>query len=174
MMSLFCGMYASDNVLPDQTRKPTRASKLTKRNTGMTNVSSVQYAATLLRISSGALFLAHGLLKVKVFTVAGTVGYFESLGLPGFLAYLTICAELAGGLALIFGVATRAVSLALIPVLLGATWVHAGNGWMFSNQGGGWEFPLFWAVAQGAIALLGSGAFALRIPALQKTLGQFA
>lgn len=120
------------------------------------------YAALILRVSSGALFIAHGLMKVFVFTLPGTVGFFESLGLPGFLAYLTIIAEVGGGLALILGVATRAVSLALIPVLLGATWVHAGNGWVFSSEGGGWEFPLFWAIVQGAIALLGSGAYALK------------
>jgi putative oxidoreductase len=120
------------------------------------------YAALILRVSSGALFIAHGLLKVFVFTIPGTVGFFESLGLPGVLAYLTIVAELGGGLALILGVATRAVSLALIPVLLGATWAHGGNGWTFSNEGGGWEFPLFWAIVQGAIALLGSGAYALK------------
>lgn len=136
--------------------------------------TSSDYAATLLRVSSGVLFLAHGLLKVNVFTVAGTVGYFESLGLPGFLAYLTIAAEIGGGLALNLGVATRLVSLGLIPVLLGATWVHSGNGWLFSGEGGGWEFPLFWAVVQVAIALLGAGAYAVRIPALQKALGQFA
>lgn len=140
----------------------------------MTTQSRSDYAAALLRVSSGALFLAHGLLKVNVFTVAGTVGYFESLGLPGFLAYLTIAAEIGGGLALILGVAVRLVSLALIPVLLGATWAHAANGWLFSGTGGGWEFPLFWAAAQAAIAVLGAGAFALRIPALQRTLGQFA
>ena len=120
------------------------------------------YAALALRLSSGALFIAHGLMKVFVFTIPGTVGYFESLGLPGFFAYLTIAAEVLGGLALILGVATRAVALALIPVLLGATWVHAGNGWVFSSEGGGWEFPLFWAVVQAAIALLGSGAYALK------------
>lgn len=140
----------------------------------MTNTTKSDYAALVLRVSSGVLFLAHGLLKVNVFTIAGTVGYFESLGLPGLFAYLTILAELAGGAALILGVATRLVSLALIPVLLGATWVHSGNGWLFSGEGGGWEFPLFWAVAQVAIALQGAGAYALRIPALQKTLGQFA
>lgn len=140
----------------------------------MTKASSSDYAATLLRVTSGVLFLAHGLLKVNVFTVAGTVGFFESLGLPGFLAYLTIIAEIGGGLALILGVTVRLVSLALVPVLLGATWAHAGNGWMFSSQGGGWEFPLFWAVAQTAIGLLGAGAFALRIPPLQRALGQFA
>ncbi|WP_421868232.1 DoxX family protein [Motiliproteus sp.] len=121
------------------------------------------YAALVLRLTSGALFIAHGLMKVFVFTIPGTVGFFESLGLPGLLAYLTILAELGGGLALILGVAVRPVSLLLIPVLLGATWAHAGNGWAFGNQGGGWEYPLFWALVQLAIGLLGSGAFALKL-----------
>lgn len=140
----------------------------------MTTHTSSDYAAFALRVSSGVLFLAHGLLKVQVFTIPGTVGYFESLGLPGFLAYLTIFAEIAGGLALIAGVATRLVSLALVPILLGAAWAHWGNGWTFSAEGGGWEFPVFWAIVQGTLVLLGSGAYALRLPALEKTLGQFA
>lgn len=132
------------------------------------------YAAFVLRVTSGALFLAHGLLKVNVFTVAGTVGYFESIGLPGIFAYLTILAELVGGAALILGVGTRVAALALLPVLLGALWVHSGNGWLFSAEGGGWEFPLFWAVAQVAIALLGRGAFALKLPFVDNILGKFA
>lgn len=139
----------------------------------MTKFSNANYAATILRISSGVLFLAHGLMKVNVFTVAGTVGYFESLGLPGALAYLTILAEIGGGTALILGVGTRLVALALIPVLLGATWVHSGNGWQFSSEDGGWEFPLFWAIIQSAIALLGAGAFALQIPGRQKVPAKF-
>lgn len=136
--------------------------------------SSADTAALLLRLGSGVLFLAHGLMKIFVFTIPGTVGYFESLGLPGVFAYLTILAELGGGVALILGVATRLVSLGLIAVLLGATWAHSGNGWTFSNPGGGWEFPLFWALVQGVILILGSGALALRIPALQKALGAWA
>lgn len=139
-----------------------------------TKHTNADYAATLLRVSSGVLFLAHGLLKVNVFTIPGTVGYFESLGLPAIAAYLTIFVEIFGGAALILGVATRLVSLALIPVLLGATWVHSGNGWVFSSEGGGWEFTAFWIVVQAAVAVLGAGAFALRIPALNKALGQFA
>ena len=127
-------------------------------------------AALILRVSTGGLFIAHALMKIMVFTPAGTASYFESLGLPGFLAYLTIAAEVAGGLALVLGVATRAVALALIPVLLGAVWVHSGNGWVFSSEGGGWEFPLFWAVTQVAIALLGSGAYALKPSAPQAAL----
>lgn len=140
----------------------------------MTNYSTTDYAALVLRAASGAAFIAHGLLKVNVFTIAGTVGFFESLGIPGVFAYLSIFAELAGGFALIVGVGTRAVSLALIPVLLGATWVHSGNGWLFNAEGGGWEYPAFWTAVQVTIALLGSGAIALRIPALQRVLGQFA
>lgn len=140
----------------------------------MNSQTSADLAAFALRVSTGILFVAHGLMKVLVFTVPGTVGYFESLGLPGFLAYLTILAELAGGAALILGIGTRVVSLALIPVLLGATWAHSGNGWSFSGEGGGWEYPLFWTVAQVAVALLGSGAYAMRVPALDKALGQFA
>lgn len=140
----------------------------------MTHYSNADYAATTLRVSSGVLFLAHGLLKVNVFTIAGTVGYFESLGLPGALAYLTIFAELAGGLALILGIGTRLAALALIPVLLGATWVHAGNGWLFSAEGGGWEFPLYWTIVLAAVALLGKGAYALPVPGLTRIFGQFA
>lgn len=140
----------------------------------MTQTSTTDLAAFGLRVTSGALFIAHGVLKVNVFTVAGTVGFFESLGLPGLLAYLTIFAELAGGVALVLGVGTRVVSLALIPVLLGASWVHAGNGWLFTAEGGGWEYPVFWVVVQIAITLLGRGAFAVRIPVIDKSLGQFA
>ena len=140
----------------------------------MTEQNSADYAALALRVVTGGLFLAHGLTKLLVFTIPGTVGFFESLGLPAILAYLTIVAEIGGGVALILGVATRLVSVALLPVLLGALWVHSGAGFMFSNQGGGWEFPLFWAVAQASLALLGNGAFALKLPVVDRVLGQYA
>lgn len=131
-------------------------------------------AALILRAASGVAFLAHGWLKVSFFTIAGTVGFFESLGLPGVFAYLTILGELVGGLALILGVGVRAVSVPLLAILLGSVWAHSGFGWTFSNQGGGWEFPLFWAVVQGVILLLGAGVYAVRLPVLDRTLGKFA
>nr|WP_319390740.1 DoxX family protein [uncultured Cohaesibacter sp.] len=134
----------------------------------MIDTNTAPYAAFLLRVISGALLLAHGLMKIFIFTIPGTVGFFESLGFPGFFAYLTILAEVAGGAALILGVATRAVAILTLPPLLGALVVHSGNGWVFSSQGGGWEFPLFWAITNVVIALLGSGAFALRLPVVQK------
>ncbi|OAM74602.1 LysR family transcriptional regulator [Devosia elaeis] len=111
----------------------------------------------------GVLFLAHAWLKLVIFTPAGTVGYFESLGFPGFLAYLVIAAELAGGIALIAGAWTRWVSLALVPILLGSIYApHGAAGFFFSNEGGGWEFPLFWAIVLVVQALLGDGAYAVK------------
>jgi putative oxidoreductase len=49
----------------------------------------------------------------------------------------------------------------MIPLLLGATLVHLGNGWVFSAPKGGWEYPLYLVVAALAQSLLGSGALAL-------------
>jgi putative oxidoreductase len=120
------------------------------------------YAALLLRVSLGVMFLAHGLvLKVLTYTPAGTAAYFESIGYPAALAYLVILAEIAGGLMLIAGVWVRAVSLALVPVLIGATVQHLPAGWLFTAQGGGWEFPAFWTVTLLVQALLGAGAYAV-------------
>jgi putative oxidoreductase len=110
----------------------------------------------------GVLFLAHAWLKIAVFTPAGTAKFFASVGLPPALAYATIAAELAGGLALILGVWTRAVALALTPILIGALTVHAPAGFFFNSPNGGWEYPAFWAVALVVQALIGDGAYALR------------
>lgn len=131
----------------------------------MIDQRTAPYAAFLLRVALGVMFIAHSLwLKVFVFTVPGTVGFFESLGLPAALAYLTIAAETAGGILLVLGVGSRWVALALIPVLLGAAWVHSGNGWVFSGEGGGWEYPAFLTVAALVQGLLGDGAYALGLP----------
>ncbi|MCZ8125290.1 MAG: DoxX family protein [Magnetospirillum sp.] len=128
--------------------------------------TQIAHAALLLRLSMGVMFLAHAGLKLFVFTLPGTVQFFESIGYPGFLAYVVTFAELLGGIALILGFQVRAVALALVPILIGATIQHAPSGWMFANQGGGWEFPAFWTVALLVQTLLGAGAYALKIPAL--------
>lgn len=127
----------------------------------MTDLNKAPYAALVLRVALGGLALAHGLLKVFVFTPAGTVGFFESLGLPGVLAYPTIAIEVVGGLALIAGVFTRYVALAMVPILVGSIiFAHWNAGWVFSNEGGGWEYPAFWAIALIVQAMLGDGALA--------------
>jgi putative oxidoreductase len=135
------------------------------------NNAANQHGAFLVRISLGVILLAHGLLKVLVFTVPGTVGYFDSLGLPPIVAYLTIVGEVAGGTALILGVYPRLVALLSLPILAGATWVHVGNGWVFSAAGGGWEFPALLTVLAIAVFLQGAGSFALRrIPLVDRII----
>ncbi len=129
----------------------------------MIDTRTAPYAALVLRVSLGVLFIAHGLLlKVFTFTIPGTVGFFESIGYPGFFAYLVILGEIGGGLALILGVKTRIISLMLLPILLGATAQHLGNGWLFSAPNGGWEFPALWTVLLFVQAMLGDGAYAWR------------
>ncbi len=130
--------------------------------------NNVQYAAAILRLALGVMFLAHGLLKVLVFTLPGTAGFFESVGFLGALAYLVTVAEFAGGILLIAGIAVRPVVLGLLPILLGAWYVHFGAGWVFSNANGGWEYPAFLVATSVASALLGPGKFALRLPAFSK------
>jgi putative oxidoreductase len=119
--------------------------------------------AALLRISLGAMYLAHSvLLKLLTYGLAGTAGYFESIGLPGWLAYVTFAAEAAGGALLVLGIQARWVALGLAPALVGAiAFAHAGNGWVFTAPGGGWEYPLFLLAASVTVALVGDGAFAL-------------
>jgi len=119
------------------------------------------HAAALLRISMGLMLLTHGLIKLIVFTPAGTAQFFESIGFPGLFALPVIAGEIGLGLALVVGLCTRWAALAAIPIMVGATIPHAGNGFMFSNPGGGWEFPVFWTVALVVQALLGSGAYAV-------------
>ena len=120
------------------------------------------YGALVLRVALGVMFLVHSLyLKLVVFTLPGTVKFFTSIGLPAVSAYGTIAVEAVGGALLILGYRTRWAAIATLPVLLGATWVHSGNGWLFTNANGGWEYPVFLAVAAIVQALVGDGAFAL-------------
>lgn len=124
--------------------------------------TTTPYAAALLRVSLGLLFLAHGaVLKLGTFGLAGTMGYFGSIGYPPILGAVVTFAEILGGLALIAGVGVRWVSLGFLPILIGATLQHAGNGWVFSARGGGWEFPALWTALLLVQAGLGAGAFAL-------------
>ena len=130
--------------------------------------TQVDVAAGLLRAGLGVMFVAHALLKYFVFTLPGTAQFFESIGLPGALGYATFAVELAGGTLLILGVYTRAVAWALLPVLIGATWAHSGNGWLFTAPKGGWEYPAFLALVALAVALLGSGRYALIAPSAER------
>lgn len=138
------------------------------------NQSMKSIGVSLLRIHFGVILLAHGWLKVSIFTVDGTVNYFASIGLPAVIAYLVIFGELVGGLALILGIQTRLASLFTVPIVLGAAIMNSGNGWLHSANGGGWEYAASLTVIAVAITLMGSGNFlSFNINPLNRILPSF-
>ena len=126
------------------------------------NDRRIDLAALVLRLTLGTMLIAHGLLKVLVFTPAGTVAFIEKIGLPGPLAYVVIVAELVAGAALFVGYRTRVFAAAIVPILFGSALPHVANGWLFSAPGGGWEYSAFMGFTAIAAALLGDGRYAIR------------
>jgi len=124
--------------------------------------STAPYGVFVLRAALGVMWIAHALMKYIMFTVAGFGGFLAKVGFPSELAGPVILVELVGGILILAGVYARHVALLLIPVMAAASSVHLANGWVFSNAGGGWEYPAFLIVASFALWLLGDGAFALR------------
>lgn len=128
----------------------------------MSQTHLTNLATMLLRVALGLMFLAHSLyLKLFLFTLPGTALFFDSIGLPGWLAYVVFTAEAVAGVLLVLGVQTRWVALATVPILAGATWAHSGNGWMFGYENGGWEYPVYLTLLAIVQAMLGDGAFAV-------------
>ena len=124
------------------------------------DLAPAQLAAALLRTAMGALFLGHVYLRLTVITWHVAVEFFVALGLPQFMAYVVTGTEVVVGLLLIVGMHVRKACLAGACVLLCATLlVHAGNGFLFTNPGGGWEYPGFWFVALICQCLLGPGSW---------------
>ena len=128
----------------------------------MTDDRLISYGVFLLRVALGVMFMAHSVIyMLMTLSLAETAKFFVSIGLPAWMAYATFLAEAVGGILLILGIQTRWVALALSPILIGATWAHVGNGWVFTATNGGWEYPLYLFVLCIAQAMLGDGAFAL-------------
>ena len=100
------------------------------------------YGVFLLRVALGTMFIAHSMIyMLMTLTLAGTAKFFVSIGLPAWLAYATFLAEAVGGILLILGIRTRWVALVLSPILIGATWAHSRNGWLFASTDGGGSIP---------------------------------
>lgn len=140
----------------------TTTARTTLATTGA--LTAIDAGTLVLRLALGGMFLAHGLLKFLTFTLAGTAAFFESLGFPGWTAYVVAPAEVLAGAALIAGFHSRKVAIASLPILAGSLLAHAGNGWLFSNANGGWEYPLYLIATAVVVALLGGGRIAVTRP----------
>ena len=131
-------------------------------NAASSTFAPARLGITLLRVSLGVMWISHALLKLVVYSLPGTAQFFESVGIPGLLAYPVFAVEIIGGAALVLGIYARQVSLALVPVMIAAAAVHVPNGWVFTSPGGGWEYPAFLTIASIALWLLGDGAVAIK------------
>ncbi|MED4454917.1 DoxX family protein [Metabacillus fastidiosus] len=99
-------------------------------------------AATILRVFLGITFLMHGLSKFQG-GIENTVGFFESLGLPGFTAYMVALIELIGGIAVILGLGTRIISILFVIILAVAIMkVKLAAGFLGNGQMAGYELDL--------------------------------
>ncbi|AZD26820.1 DoxX family protein [Pseudomonas chlororaphis] len=143
------------------------------RSLGSPNSSAEQWAALLLRLALGAMYIAHALFKILVLGWPGTLRLFGATGMPEWMTYPAVGAELAGGLLLILGIAVRWVALALLPMLLGAiAFVHGAHGWIYTSPGGGWEYLAFLAVVSVSLMCLGNGALSLQCLFKASSTGQ--
>jgi putative oxidoreductase len=128
----------------------------------MIDLMTAPYAALLLRWSLGIMFVAHALLKWRVYTMPGTVATFRSIGLPGWLAYVVTAAELIGGGCLVVGLAPRYVSLAACPADCGNDHNGSRQKWLaIRQQGRRLGVPAFWAAKLVVQFLVGDGALTL-------------
>ena len=117
------------------------------------------FALVGLRILLGAVMIGHGYGKVFQGGLSRHVHMVSSLGLPGWLAYPSAFTEFFGGILLIVGLGTRAVSFLVLIDMSVAIWkVHWKNGMLGR---GGYEFPLSLAVIAFALIAYGAGPIAL-------------
>lgn len=120
------------------------------------------YAALLLRVTLGLMFLAHLYWKFEVLPggLHAWWSNFSANGYPRFVPWYALSAEFAGALLLIPGIYTRWVSLYTLPLMIGAShfWLIR-RGFYFSGAGA--ELPVVWSIMLILQAMLGNGPYAV-------------
>src|SRR4029079_19718317 len=122
----------------------------------------------LVRLTAGGFLLVHGIQKVTLNTIAGFAA--NSMARRGIepsvpMDYAVFFPESVGALCSIFRLFTRLFAAAIgVEFLLIVFHAHWGTGlkdFPWNRQGGGWEYPLFWALTITAIGLRGGGPYSL-------------
>ena len=120
-------------------------------------------ALLVLRLAFGVGLADHGYNKIfGGGGLAGTAGWFESIGMkwPPLQARLAAATEIGTGLLFAVGLLTPLAAAGMIGVMTVAYWaVHRENGFLVVN--GGWEFVAAFAIVAWAVATIGPGRFSL-------------
>jgi len=130
----------------------------------MKSKSSTDLGLLILRLGLGAIMVAHGLQKVGVVpggpdSLQGTVDFMGSMGIPSWMAYLSVLAELGGGIALIIGLLGRLAAFGIaVNMAVAISKVHINKGF-FNPEG--FEFPLSLFVIAATLLVAGMGAISV-------------
>lgn len=120
-----------------------------------------EIGALILRVTLGALFLIHGIVKFQG-GIENIVGWFESMGLPGFMAYGVAFIEMIGGVALIIGFSTRFIAALFALLMVGATLkVKLAVGLLGNGQMAGYELDLAFLAMAVYLLINGSKLFSV-------------
>lgn len=110
---------------------------------------NVELGLFIVRVLTGVIFLLHGFSKFQG-GIDGTTGFFQSIGLPGFLAPVVAIIEILGGLLLILGLLTRIAGVALTVIMVGVLLTaKAGQPFMMGTE---FDYLLLFTSLQLALA----------------------
>ncbi|MED1947704.1 MULTISPECIES: DoxX family protein [Brevibacillus] len=120
-----------------------------------------EWSALILRVIAGLTFAIHGVAKFQM-GLENVAGFFGTMGLPAFIAYLVAFLEVVGGIALILGLGTRVFAGALSVVMLGAIFkAKLAAGFLGGEGGAGYELDLALLAMLVSLGISGSTKFAL-------------
>jgi len=117
------------------------------------------WAPVVLRIILGIAFILHGWPKWQ--NIDGVIGFFATLGLPAFFAYIVAFVELAGGIAILLGIFTRYAAALIAIVMIGATILVKSKIGFIAQGTCGAELDLSFLAIALALVILGSGKLSL-------------
>jgi putative oxidoreductase len=118
-------------------------------------------ALLALRLALGAIMIAHGAQKAFG-GMPKFMGWLNSMGIPGWMGYLTVAAEFGGGILLVAGLLTRLAALSIVvDMAVAIAKVHWKNGLLSAGGKVGYEFPLTCGIIAFALIFLGAGPISL-------------
>ena len=118
-------------------------------------VRKYEMGLLILRVVLGITFLIHGIAKFQM-GLGNVAGWFESIGILGFLGYVVAFIELLGGIALILGIGTRIFSALIAIVMVGAIFTSKLSLGFIGEVAAGYELDV--VLLAMAVVLLISGS----------------
>lgn len=109
-----------------------------------------------IRLALALVFITHGFVKLQ--DMGSTVGFFASLGLPAFLAWLVALLEFVGGIMILIGLGTGVVGILLSLVMVGAIYLVKFQAGFLA----GYAFDLVLLLSLLSLVFTGSGDYSVR------------